>query len=123
MKRSSSAFDSLSVGSIIRVPWTGKDKLYKHVHAAAPDGGDGSRERPFKSIKAAFNACSAGATIYVWKGTYMQPEPPYFLITAIVVNKTVSLIGNGTENTTIQVPHYNIPLPLSSGEFATMEPT
>ncbi len=46
----------------------------------------------YTTIQAAINAAIPGDTIYIWAGTY--PEN-------IVVNKQVTLIGNGTINTTI----------------------
>ncbi len=44
------------------------------------------------TIQAAINAANPGDTIYVWNGTYNED---------IIVNKSISLIGNGTKNTTI----------------------
>lgn len=46
----------------------------------------------YSTIQAAINNASDGDTIYVWEGIYHEN---------IVVNRMVSLIGNGTENTTI----------------------
>ena len=44
------------------------------------------------TIQAAINAANLGDTIYVWNGTYNED---------IIVNKRVTIIGNGTVNTTI----------------------
>ena len=80
-------------------PWLGKNDrptpgnlstLY--VHAASPDGGDGSRERPFDRIKEALYHARQGATIYVWEGLYREN---------VMVDKTVNLIGNGSAATII----------------------
>lgn len=46
----------------------------------------------FTSIQAAIDNASAGDTIYVWAGTYYEN---------ILINKTITLIGNNSENTTI----------------------
>jgi parallel beta-helix repeat protein len=46
----------------------------------------------FTTIQDAINNSSDGDTIYVWAGTYYEN---------VIVNKTVSLIGNGTSNTII----------------------
>ncbi len=46
----------------------------------------------YTTIQAAIDNASTGTTIEVWDGTYHED---------IIVNKTVSLIGNGTENTII----------------------
>ena len=51
-------------------------------------GGGGN----YTMIQAAINAANVGDTIYVWAGTYYE---------YIIMNKTVTLIGNGTLNTTI----------------------
>jgi len=51
---------------------------------------DGSGDN--ESIQDAINTSSDGDTIRVWEGTYYEN---------VVVNKTVSLIGNGSEQTTI----------------------
>jgi len=63
-----------------------------HVWAEAPDGGDGSRERPFNKIQDAINASGESALIRVWEGTYYEN---------VVIDKTVSLIGNGSDVVTI----------------------
>jgi len=46
----------------------------------------------YNSIQAAINIAQNGDTIRVWAGTYNEN---------IIVNKTLSIIGNGTTNTTI----------------------
>ena len=46
----------------------------------------------YTSIKAAIAAANAGDTIYVWAGTYKEK---------LIINKKLTLIGNGTTNTTI----------------------
>ncbi len=53
------------------------------------DDGDGAN---FTTIQAAINNAQPGDTIYVWAGVYNE---------RIIVNKTVTIIGNGTGNTTI----------------------
>jgi len=84
---------------VIFDPWIGKGEepppkplTTAYAHAAAPDDGNGTKERPFNKIQDAINASGAGATIYVWEGVYYEN---------VVVDKTVSLIGNGSETTTI----------------------
>lgn len=49
----------------------------------------------YTTIQDAINHSSNGDTILVWNGTYTQN---------IIVNKSVSIIGNGTSNTTIKGP-------------------
>jgi len=86
--------DNLS-GDVIFDPWTGKEIFFtKYVWAAAPDGGNGSKERPFNRIQDAIDNATqgAGATIHVWNGTYYEN---------VVVNKSVSLVGNGSASTVI----------------------
>ncbi len=46
----------------------------------------------YTSIQAAIDNATAGDTIYVWAGTYYEN---------VVVNKTVTLIGNGSDDTII----------------------
>ncbi len=46
----------------------------------------------FTSIQDAINNASSGSTIYIWAGTYYEN---------LKVNKTITIIGNGTDNTTI----------------------
>jgi len=46
----------------------------------------------YTAIQAAVNAANPGDTIYVWAGNYNE---------MITIDKTLTLIGNGTENTTI----------------------
>ena len=58
----------------------------------ALEGGDGSREYPYNKIQNAVNASEDGDSIIVFEGTYFE---------SVVVNKSVSLIGNGSEVTTI----------------------
>jgi len=69
-----------------REPWTW------YVDDDAADGGNGSIEHPFNKIQDAINASGDGDNIYVYNGTYYEN---------VVVNKSVSLIGNGSEVTTI----------------------
>ena len=53
---------------------------------------DDDGEADYETIQDAVNASEDGDTIRVWEGTYKEN---------VVVNKTVSLIGNGSESTTI----------------------
>ena len=69
------------------VPFNG---LY--VDDDAPDGGDGSWEKPYNKIQDAIDAAEDGIIIKVWAGTYEEN---------VVVDKTVSLIGNGSEDVII----------------------
>jgi len=46
----------------------------------------------YTTIQAAINGASAGAKIYVWAGTYYEN---------VIVNKSVTIIGNGTKDTII----------------------
>jgi len=85
--------------NVVFDPWLGKEDRpvpgnlpILYVHAASPDGGDGSWERPFDRIKEALYHARQGATIYVWEGFYREN---------VVVDKTVSLIGNGSSRTII----------------------
>jgi len=49
----------------------------------------------YTNIQDAVNASSDGDTIYVWNGTYVEN---------VVVNKSISIIGNCTSNTTVVSP-------------------
>ena len=75
-------------------PWLEKSifPITLYVSNSAPAGGDGSVEHPFTKIQDAINAAKNGDTIRVYEGIYCEN---------IVVNKSVSLIGNGSANTTI----------------------
>jgi len=73
-------------------PWLEDDPRIKYVDDDAPDDGDGSREKPYNKIQDAIDAAGDGDTIRVWAGTYEEN---------VVVDKTVSLIGNGSEDVVI----------------------
>jgi len=77
-------------------PWIGKNEPGKgatlYVDDDAPPGGDGSIGHPFNRIQDAINASIDGDTIRVWEGVYYENA---------VMNKTLSLIGNGSDVTTI----------------------
>ena len=68
------------------------DNLKVSVEAAVIYVDDGGKAN-YTSIQAAIDNASAGDTIYVWDGIYNE---------SIIVNKTISLIGNGSSNTTIR---------------------
>jgi len=63
-----------------------------YVDDDAQEGGNGSEEHPYERIQYAIDTAEEGDTIRVWDGTYYEN---------VVVNKTVSLVGNGSEETTI----------------------
>jgi len=63
-----------------------------YVDDDAPDGGDGSKEKPYNKIQDAIDVAEEGDTIRVYEGTYYE---------SVVVDETVNLIGNGSEETTI----------------------
>jgi len=63
-----------------------------YVDDDAPDGGDGSKEKPFNRIQDAVNASDDGYSIRVWAGVYYEN---------VVANKTLFLIGNGSDVVTI----------------------
>jgi len=65
------------------------------VDAATLTVGQAGSGAQFNSIQAAINVASPGDTVRVWAGTY-GPS-----ILAITVNKALTLIGNGTSDTTI----------------------
>jgi len=62
------------------------------VEAATLTVGQAGSGAQYNTIQAAIDNASSGDTIRVWAGTYYEN---------VVVNKTISLIGNGTGNTTI----------------------
>lgn len=66
-----------------------------YVHAAAPDGGDGSRAKPLRSIKQALNKAVSGGTIAVADGVYKE---------ALVVTKLVALRGRCAATVRLQSP-------------------
>jgi len=63
-----------------------------YVDDDAPEGGNGSREKPFNKVQNGVDAADDDDTVRVWEGTYYEN---------VVVNKSVSLVGNGSEETTI----------------------
>jgi len=74
----------------LAVPTASAETLY--VDDDAANGGDGSEEWPFNRIQDAINASDDGDTVRVWEGLYEEN---------VVVDSTVSVIGNGSERTTI----------------------
>jgi len=74
-------------------PWTGKEHSHiRYVDDDASGGGDGSKKRPFTSIRDAVEAVVEGGMVYVWEGVYNE---------SVEIEKTLSIIGNGSANTTI----------------------
>ena len=63
-----------------------------YVDDDAPPGGNGSLKHPFSRIQDAINNATDWDTIRVFNGTYYEN---------VVIYKTVGLIGNGSETTTI----------------------
>jgi parallel beta-helix repeat protein len=56
---------------------------------------DGSMANPYQTINDAIAASTDGDTIYVFNGTYVEN---------VWVDKSLTIIGNGTGNTTIEAP-------------------
>ncbi len=63
-----------------------------YVDDDAGEGGDGSTKTPFSRIQEAVDTAKEGDTIRVWGGKYYE---------SVKLNKTVSLRGNGSANTSI----------------------
>jgi len=63
-----------------------------YVDDDAPEGGNGSLERPFTKIQDAINASFNGSLIQVFDGIYYEN---------LIVNKSIILIGNGSSSTII----------------------
>ena len=63
-----------------------------YVDDNAPEGGDGSIEKPFKTIQDGINNSVNGDTLRVWEGVYYEN---------VVVNKSLDVIGNRSTNTII----------------------
>ena len=63
-----------------------------YVDDDAPEGGDGSKERPYNEVQEAIDNALPGDTIRVFEGTYFEN---------VQIDKTLSVIGNGSSNTTI----------------------
>jgi len=79
--------------NVVFDPWLSLDpRKALYVDDDAPDGGDGSHEHPYNKIQDAIDAAMDGDTIRVWAGTYEEN---------VVVDKTVSLLGDGSEEVTI----------------------
>jgi len=70
-----------------------------YVDDDAEDGGDGSVERPFNRIQDAINVSEDGNTVRVFDGVYSEN---------LTVNRSVSLIGNGSENSILQCENTNM---------------
>jgi len=68
-----------------------------YVDADAPDGGDGSQQRPVNDLQMGANLAQAGQTIHIAAGTYTPPreEPVYVL-------KPVNIEGEGRDTTVIE---------------------
>jgi parallel beta-helix repeat protein/uncharacterized repeat protein (TIGR03803 family) len=66
----------------------GSDAAVKPVHLVRDEG----TGITYATIQQAINAASSGATLRVWAGTYCEN---------VVVNKTLTLVGNGSANTII----------------------
>jgi len=62
------------------------------VKQGAPDGGIGTQEEPFNRIQDAIDHSRSGVTIRIFDGRYHEN---------VVVNKTLNLVGNGSEVTII----------------------
>jgi len=63
-----------------------------YVDDDAPEGGDGSKERPFNKIQEGVDATEDGDTVNVWEGTYGE---------SIDIQNSIDLIGNGSGETII----------------------
>ena len=63
-----------------------------HVDDDAPPGGNGTRERPFRTIQEGLNATSYGDTVRLAQGTYDHPVKPV---------SGVTLLGAGSNRTTV----------------------
>jgi len=74
-------------------PWLGQEEFRtKCVDDDAPDGGDGSRKHPFNRIQDGIDHALEGHTVRVFAGTYYEH---------VIVDKPVSIIGNGSDDTII----------------------
>ena len=74
-------------------PWLGKPPTL-YVDDDAPEGGNGTEDNPFNTIQEAIDAANEGDTIRVWDGEYTE---------ALLLNKTLQLIGNGSSTTSIKL--------------------
>ena len=81
---------ALSILTIVSPGTSGLTTIY--VDDDAPEGGNGTVERPFNSIQNATNDATAGDTIRVFNGTYGEN---------VVIDRQLTLIGNGSEETII----------------------
>ena len=69
----------------------GEEKTW-YVDDDALEGGDGSQGKPYRKIQDAIDNATDEDTVRVFNGTYFEN---------ILVNKSLNLIGNGSETTTI----------------------
>ena len=77
---------------VLLVLWNGESSAETlYVDDDAGEGGDGSLERPFKTIQEAIDSANNGDSIIVQNGNY----------SAVTVNKTLRIRGNGTKTTWI----------------------
>ena len=68
-----------------------------YVDDDAPDGGNGSLQRPFITIRDALNVSGSGDTIRVFNGTYEEN---------LDILQPVSIIGNGSDVTRVKAKSY-----------------
>ena len=85
-------FAILAVAVLLSTPGADADGTTLYVDDDAPDGGNGSMNKPFNMIQDAVNASSDGDTVRVFNGTYYEN---------VVVNKELTIVGNGSEVTSI----------------------
>jgi len=81
-------------------PWTGKEFTVKYVDDDAPDGGNGTKERPYTSIQTAVNEVLEGGIVNVWDGIYEE---------RVTIDKSLIIVGNGTDTTMIDGQGVNSP--------------
>ncbi len=72
--------------------WVGSEKFNIYVDDDAPEGGNGSREAPFRTIQEGLDTVLDRGTLHIWDGNYTGN---------FILDRTVSLVGNGSGKTII----------------------
>jgi len=86
-------------------PWIGKDLAVKYVDDNAPEGGNGTEQRPYTTIQTAVDDVLEEGVIYIWDGTYHE---------SVIINRSMIVYGNGSSAVTINGDGVNVPMTITA---------